>query len=187
MDQLPPLLLHCCCGPCATSSIERTLKEGWQPVLWFDNSNIYPESEADKRYSELQKVALHAGVALAGKGEYDHEAWLAAIRGHENAPEGASRCSLCFKYNFLKTAHAAAKLGIPVFSTTLTVSPYKSSKVIRSIGSQIPGFVFIDFKKQGGYQRSIELSKSLGLYRQRYCGCEFSLRASTQATADSQP
>ena len=33
-----------------------------------------------------------------------------------------------------------------------------------------------DFKKNNGYLRSIELSKEYDLYRQDYCGCDFSKR-----------
>ena len=33
-----------------------------------------------------------------------------------------------------------------------------------------------DFKKKDGENRSVELSEQLGIYRQLYCGCEYSMR-----------
>ena len=110
----------------------------------------------------------------------EHQQWLDSIGGHETDPEKGERCALCFRYNLSEAAEEAEKLGIGHFTTTLTISPHKSSSLIFSIGDKTPGFTPIDFKKDGGYQRSIEISKELSLYRQRYCGCEFSLPASGQ-------
>ena len=64
MEREKKILLHCCCGPCSTSSIERLLSEGWFPVLFFSNSNIYPAAEFEKRYGELLKVAAFYGLEV---------------------------------------------------------------------------------------------------------------------------
>ena len=100
---------------------------------------------------------------------------VSAIPDYEQAPERGSRCAACFAYNLSRTAGKAAELGMN-FTTTLTVSPHKNSKLIFSIGGVYPHFEAIDFKKNDGFLKSMRLSKELNLYRQNFCGCEFSLR-----------
>jgi len=169
-----PLLLHCCCGPCSTSSIERLFSLGYSPTLYYANSNIYPVSEWEKRYESLKKVSSYFNIPVSRK-EYDHDSWLQDIKGFEGELEGGARCALCFEHNLQEAASKAVEMGFDYFTTTLSVSPHKKSITIFSIGKEKKGFVPIDFKKKGGFQRSIELSKELDLYRQKYCGCEFSI------------
>lgn len=170
-----PILVHACCGPCSTASIERLLSEGWKPTLYFANSNIYPEQEADKRFGELLKVAAKYHLDVIREA-WDHSAWLAAISGYEQEPEHGKRCTLCFRYNLAQASAKAKELGFTHFTTTLTVSRFKNSKTIFSVGETFEGFESIDFKKKDGFNRSIVLSKEMDLYRQQYCGCEFSLQ-----------
>lgn len=164
-----------CCAPCATSSVERAIEEGYSPVLYFTNSNIYPEEEYQKRletakqFSEIVEIVIKEDI-------YQHEEWLKVIKGLENEPEKGLRCHKCFEFSLKRTYEKAQSLGIEFFATTLTVSPHKISKIIFEIGKQFPGFIPLDFKKKDGYKRSIELSKEYELYRQNYCGCEFSIR-----------
>ena len=111
--------------------------------------------------------------------EYNQMEFLDAISGLENCLEGGNRCTKCFELRLLKTANFAKLNGFDYFSTTLTISPLKNAKLINQIGIEIEqktGAKFLpsDFKKKGGYLRSIELSKEHNLYRQNYCGCEFS-------------
>ncbi|MDD2296512.1 MAG: epoxyqueuosine reductase QueH [Sphaerochaetaceae bacterium] len=173
MDQL---LLHCCCGPCSTSSIERLREEGYEPILFFGNSNIFPPEEAEKRFKALRVVADHFALKIIHQ-PYNHTSWLHAIKGHEQDPEQGQRCAICFAYNLAEAAQEAKRLGIPYFTTTLTVSPHKNSPLIFKVGKHWDNFVALNFKKKGGFQRSLELSRMLNLYRQDYCGCEFSKQA----------
>lgn len=145
-------------------------------MLFYSDSNIYPAEEFDKRWQEVVKVARHYGLE-AIREEQDHAAWLEAVRGHEDDREGGGRCALCFHYNLARAAAEAERLGIPRFCTTLTVSRFKSSRTIFDQGAAFPSFEEWDFKKKDGFNRSIQLAKGLGLYRQDYCGCEFSLRS----------
>ena len=169
------ILVHCCCGPCATSSLQRLLDEGYDPVLVYGNSNIWPQEENDVRSQNLLKVAGHFGGLQVIRQDYDHERWLEFVKGLENEPEGGARCLKCFEYN-LRCAHEeAVRLGIDCFTTTLTVSRFKNSSKIFKVGSAFEGFEPIDFKKKDGFARSCEMAKELGLYRQQYCGCEFSI------------
>ena len=158
---------------------------GFEPVLFFGNSNIFPESEALNRYAAIQEVADHYALKLIHH-TYDHTSWLAQIRGHEGDPEQGERCRLCFDYNLREAAEEAHRQNIQYFTTTLTVSPHKQSPVIFTLGQQWDEFVAVDFKKKDGYKRSIELSKKWDLYRQDYCGCEFSLRDRNQRRSAKQ-
>lgn len=169
------ILLHVCCGPCSTASIERLIDEGWQPVLYFANSNVYPQTEHALRYEQLLKVASLHGLTVIEE-EYDHDRWLNFIAGYESESEGGGRCSRCFAYNLAQASAKARQLGIEHFTTTLSVSRFKKSSQIFEVGSEFAGFEPIDFKKKGGFERSTQRSKELGLYRQHYCGCEFSMR-----------
>ncbi len=169
------ILVHCCCGPCATSSIQRLIDEGYDPVLCYGNSNIWPKQENDIRYENLLKVAEHFGGLPVIRQEYDHEAWLEFVKGLESEPEHGKRCPKCFEFNLRAAYEEAKRLGIDCFTTTLTVSKYKNSKVIFQVGSQFDTFEQIDFKKKDGFAKSCSMAKELGLYRQQYCGCEFTM------------
>lgn len=149
------------------------LEEGWNPVLHFSNSNIFPEQEADMRYEALLEVARVYNLKVIRE-HYDHQGWLDAVKGHEGEREGGSRCELCFAYNLREASEKAKQLGFLHFTTTLTVSRFKNSKTIFRVGEAFPGFEALDFKKKGGFEKSVALSKELGIYRQHYCGCEFS-------------
>ncbi len=173
------VLLHLCCGPCATHSIE-VLKRNYVPVLFWSDSNIHPRAEHDKRLDYAKKVAAHHGLELFVD-EYAHDHWLARIAGFEQEPEGGARCAVCFRFSFERSARFAANRKIPHFTTTLSISPYKDKEVIHRAGREAAAaaglnFLEIDFGADGGYRESIRLSKELGLYRQNYCGCEFSKR-----------
>ena len=169
------LLLHICCAPCACGCLDK-IKER-EVTLYFSNSNLSSQDEFDKRLENVSLFAEKFGFPLIVD-PYDHAAWLAAVSavpGYEDAPERGPRCAACFKYNLERTAEKAEELDMN-FATTLTVSPHKNSKLIFSIGGVSPRFEAIDFKKNDGFLKSLRLSKELNLYRQNFCGCEFSLR-----------
>ena len=168
------LLLHVCCGPCATHSI-RTLQADYDVSLYFSNSNVAPAAEYEKRLAEARRVAAICGVPLLVD-VYEHEAWLAAVRGLEDEPEKGRRCERCFEFNLARTAHWATDHAFDLFTTTLTISPHKDAALIFRIGGRLGPFLAMDFKKAGGFKRSVDLSREYGLYRQSYCGCEFSAR-----------
>ena len=175
------ILVHCCCGPCATSSIKRLIDEGYEPVLCYGNSNIWPEEENQVRYENLLKVAQYFGGLRVVRQPYDHGKWFEFVKGLENEPEGGARCLKCFEYNLRAARDEAVRLGIDRFTTTLTVSRFKNSARIFSVGSKFDSFEPIDFKKKDGFAESCRMAAELGLYRQRYCGCEFSKREAEDA------
>lgn len=178
----PGLLLHSCCGPCSTYVLEYLSGYFSLGLLYYD-PNIQPEAEYALRLENQLRVLreLHPEVALLPC-EYDGAAFTAAARGLEGEPEGGARCTACFRLRLGYTARAAAEGGFEFFCTTLSVSPHKDAERLNAIGAELgekygvrylPG----DFKKRDGYKRSIELSRSLGLYRQDYCGCLYSKQA----------
>jgi predicted adenine nucleotide alpha hydrolase (AANH) superfamily ATPase len=168
-----PVLLHTCCAPCAAPSAERLVLEGREVILYFSNFNIHPEEEYLKRLEQARRLAEQMKLVIE-EDQYDHGQWLEHIRGLENEPEKGERCRRCFEFSLGRTDQMAERLGLPAFTTTLTLSPHKVSRILFEVGAQFPRFVPIDFKKKGGFLRSIQLSEEYDLYRQSYCGCEFS-------------
>jgi len=173
------LLLHSCCGPCSTQVID-VLKNDYNITIYYYNPNIDTDEEYQHRLSEQKRFCKEVGVEVLEDG-YNPEEFYSKIKGLEGEKEGGARCSVCFRLRLEKTAQKAKELGFDLFGTTLTVSPHKNSIVINSIGKAVQEIVEIEFlegnyKKQDGYKKSIEFSKKYNLYRQNYCGCEFSKR-----------
>ncbi len=171
-----PLLLHCCCGPCATACIERLNSEGRRCVLFFSNSNLDSQEEFSRRLEALEAVGSHFSVEEIVVDPYRHDQWLehvSQVPGYETLLERGARCARCFEWSLRRSALLASERGLE-FSTSLTVSPHKNSPLILSIGGGFNGFAPYDFKKHDGFLRSTVISKELGIYRQNYCGCEFS-------------
>ena len=168
----PRLLLHCCCAPCSSAVIER-IKQYFNITFYYYNPNIYPEQEFELRKTEFKKL----GIDVFSE-EYNHQEFLNVVKGLENEEEGGGRCRVCIAQRLNKTFDYAKANGYDVVTTTLSISPHKDAEFINTLGEQLEKkfnvkFLHADFKKQNGYLRSIELCKELGIYRQDYCGCEF--------------
>ncbi len=173
------LLLHACCGPCATHVVELLLHD-YAVTIYFYNPNIQPEAEYLKRLAAIEQYCLVTGVTLL-KAPYDSVNWAEATAGLQNEPEGGKRCEQCFSLRLEKTACFARENGFAVFATTLSISPHKDATIINRAGNLAAKkakvqFLEADFKKGDGYRKSCEMSKKLGLYRQNYCGCLYSKR-----------
>lgn len=179
------LLLHSCCGPCSTAVIERLIPD-YNITIFYYNPCITEDKEYERR-KETQKQFINKfnkdnkGLDHVQfvEGKYDPKRYLALTRGLEEEPEGGARCSVCFEMRLRETAEYASKHGFHIFGTTLTVSPHKNYNLITEIGQKLAkeyGLEYLDkdFKKKAGFQRSVQLSKEYGLYRQNYCGCDFS-------------
>lgn len=173
------VLLHICCGVCASAVVERLLCEGHSVTGFFYNPNIHPVDEYEKRLEAARKVSERYGFELL-EGIYDREKWFEKAKGLEYEPEGGARCSVCIEMRLKKTYEYMKQKMFDLFTTTLTVSPHKDPEQINSIGRSIGGerFICADFKKKGGFQKAMELAKELDLYKQRYCGCIYSLESS---------
>ena len=172
------LLLHSCCAPCSSACLER-LKDHFQITVLYYNPNIDDLEEYEKRKAEQIRFLQETGYAEILDCDHDSEAFETMSKGLENEPERGKRCYLCYQLRLKKTAEVAKANGFAYFGTTLTLSPYKNAEWLNEIGEQEGGrvgvnYLFSDFKKKGGYHRSIALSQEYGLYRQDFCGCKFS-------------
>ena len=169
------LLLHACCGPCSLGAIEPLLSDGAAVSLFFYNPCIV-DGEFERRLDAMRFVAEHYGLPLIVP-THDYSQYLSYAAEHAAAREGGERCALCMDDRLLVSARYAAEHGFDMYSTTLTVSPHKNSKLIFSLAERnADGAPFLarDFKKRDGFLRSTRLTRELGIYRQSFCGCEFS-------------
>lgn len=177
----PKLLLHACCAPCSSYVLEY-LSSVFDITLYFYNPNITPCEENDFRAEELRRLCREMPLSHVPEiivESYEPEKFYEAVKGMESMREGESRCAVCYRLRLEKTAQKAKELGVDYFTTTLSISPYKPSEWLNEIGGELMetygvSYLFSDFKKKNGYKRSIELSHEYNLYRQDYCGCEFS-------------
>lgn len=176
------LLLHVCCGPCSSAVLE-LLTKYFDITLYYYNPNIYPSEEYTKREQELHKVVsgLHMDVQVISE-EYDPTVFYSLVRGHEADPEGGERCKLCYHLRMEQAVKYAKEHAYDLFTTTLSISPYKHSDTLNEIGFDLEKeygvpYLYSDFKKNNGYLRSCQITRELGIYRQDYCGCVFSFRS----------
>lgn len=180
-DNPPRLLLHSCCAPCSSYTLEY-LSRYFDITVYYFNPNISPKQEFDKRFEEqkrlISQMPFKNSVTLV-EGAYNYDDFLEIAKGLENVPEGGERCFRCYKMRLESTARLAKEQGFDYFCTTLSISPLKNSQKINELGFEIEekyGVKWLpsDFKKREGYKRSIQLSKEYSLYRQNFCGCVFS-------------
>lgn len=177
----PKLLLHACCGVCSSSVIERLYPYFDITILYY-NPNIYPKAEYMKRLVALEEIIdkMKLDVRLIELG-YLHREFKDKVKGLEKEKEGGERCNKCFYLRLEESAKFAKRNNFDYFTTTLSVSPYKNSQKLNEIGKMLEEkydikYLYSDFKKKEGYKRSNELSNKYGIYRQHYCGCEYSLK-----------
>ncbi|MDE7061114.1 MAG: epoxyqueuosine reductase QueH [Lachnospiraceae bacterium] len=179
----PSLLLHACCAPCSSYVLEY-LSKYFNITVFYYNPNIFPKEEYEKRVEEIARLIEEISVVHPVKlllGNYDPERFFAMARGMEESPEGGERCFACYRLRLSLAAKEAKERGFDYFTTTLSISPLKNAAKLNEIGRELSdtykvAYLYSDFKKKGGYQRSIELSREFHLYRQNYCGCIYSRR-----------
>lgn len=181
-EQKPKILLHSCCAPCSTYSLEFLCQYADVTIL-FANSNIHPKAEYLKR-SEAQQKFIEDFNKKTGndvkyiEDEYNPSSFYEKVRGLEKEKEGGARCTSCFQMRLDIVAERAQKMGYDYFGSALTLSPKKNSQLINKIGLEVQKIFDVkylpsDFKKNNGYKRSIEMCEEYDVYRQCYCGCVF--------------
>ena len=173
------VLLHTCCAPCSSAIVECLLNQGFTPVIFYSNANIYPLEEYERRRNECERYARDMGVEFV-EDEYNHEAWKAWVAGLENEPERGRRCLLCFKMRLRRAAQYAQKHGMTVVATTLGASRWKSLDQIAVAGDwatkSTPTVAFWgqNWRKGGLQERRNQIIKEKVFYNQIFCGCEYS-------------
>lgn len=192
-ERVPRLLLHVCCAPCSSYVLEY-LSAYFEITVFYYNPNIEPEQEYRFRAAEEQRFIREIAPAhpiTYTEGDYDPERFHEVSRGLEKEPEGGARCTECFRLRLERVAQACAAGGYDYFTTTLTISPLKDADRLNSIGQEMAARYGVkwlpsDFKKRGGYVRSVELSKEHDLYRQDFCGCVYSKAESLERQRAAQ-
>ena len=186
-EERPKILLHSCCAPCSTYTLE-FLCQYADVTVFFSNSNIHPESEYLRRMI-VQKKFIEDFNANTGNNvqlivnEYKPNDFIQMMvkQNLHNEKEGGKRCDACFNLRLDLVAQKAQELGYDYFGSALTISPKKNSQLINQIGMDIQkiyntNYLPSDFKKNQGYQRSIEMCKEYDVFRQCYCGCVFAAK-----------
>ena len=184
------LLLHICCAPDASVGFER-LSSDWNVEGFFINSNIHPPEEYDRRLGALETLSKEMEFNFK-EGCYEPEAWLESVRGLEEQPEKGVRCETCIRERLRAAARQARETGFDAFAAVLTVSPHKDAAMVNRLGleaGQEYGVEYVptDLKKQDGFKRSVEITRQLGIYRQDYCGCEYSRNRGKSAVGSANP
>lgn len=179
----PNLLLHSCCGPCFTIPYE-ILKNYFNITIYFNNSNIYPKNEYDRRLEEFKKylseVAPEIKLIVT---EYDNENYNKDLESHASDKEGHERCRICFRKRFIEGFEYAFKNHFDYYGTVMTISRYKNAQDINKIGEELQinyptvKWLYADFKKNNGYEKSLLIIKEHNMYLQEYCGCKYSYKA----------
>ena len=210
----PTLFLHSCCGPCSSYCLEY-LAPYFAITVFYYNPNISGSEEYQHRVREQKRLIEIYNQEKRGwpievlEGDWKPADFYEAVKGYEICPEGGERCFRCYELRLRETALQAGKRGFDYFGTTLTISPLKNAEKLNEIGERLEAerngemadagyageeatrgeaslkWLPSDFKKRGGYQRSIELSKQYELYRQDFCGCSFS-KAEREAQKQAQ-
>lgn len=194
LDYTPRLLLHSCCAPCSSYCIEY-LSQFFSITILYYNPNISPREEFEKRAAEQQRLVSEMQLknpVCVVVDNYDPNEFYSAVKGFEHIPEGGERCFICYRLRLERAAEYAAQHDFDYFCSTLSISPLKNAAKLNEIGAELSEIYNVrnlpsDFKKRGGYLRSIQLSKQYALYRQNYCGCVFSKKEAEERTACKQP
>jgi predicted adenine nucleotide alpha hydrolase (AANH) superfamily ATPase len=168
------ILLHVCCGPCSTYTIERLREEGFSVTGFWYNPNIHLWQEHQQRRESLSRYAEAVGLPMIWHERYEMPLFLRAVVGHERFRQ---RCAICYRMRLEKTVQVAARQGFDAFTTTLLISPHQDQELIRQVGQEVAAqhgleFYFENFRR--GWSERGRLTREHELYRQQYCGCIYS-------------
>ena len=178
-SQKNKILLHACCAICSAYPIERLREEGFEPVIYFYNPNIYTYLEYEKRLN-AERILCREKSCLLIEEKYEPEEYYDFVKGLEDEPERGMRCDKCFEMRLKKSAIFAKENGFEMLTTSIVISPHKNYEKITQIGERVCNevgirYLAINFRKQDGFLKTNQISKELNLYRQKYCGCKFAL------------
>ncbi|MFH1709528.1 MAG: epoxyqueuosine reductase QueH [bacterium] len=163
------LLLHVCCAPCLSGADKALSGEGFDITGYFYNPNIHPQAEFIRRIEALRKYSDVKKFNMIIDDSYDIEVFKKEVVG-----KPGDRCRNCYMLRLEKAACYARQNNYDCFSSTLLISPYQKHEAVNYIGqalSQKYGVEFYYRDLRTFYRDSVSISKELGLYRQKYCGC----------------
>lgn len=179
----PTLLLHACCGPCLTFPI-KFLSQYFDVTVFYNNSNIYPESEYQRRKDELKKFLEYFYKDYNVRVEvietpYDNDTYNKDLEPYKNQPEGLDRCKICYTKRMDEAFRYANEHKFDYFTTVMTISRQKNSQILNAIGKELEKkynytkYFYSDFKKNKGIDEAREMRIKYNLYQQLYCGCKY--------------
>lgn len=181
----PKILLHSCCAPCSTYTLEY-LTQFADVTVYYDNPNIHPRMEYERRKLVQEQFITDFNAQTGNQvtfvsATYEPSKWLEVVRDLKDAPEGGARCQLCYNYRLDRVAQKAQEWQFDYFGSALTISPHKNAQIINRLGLDVQhmydvSYLPSDFKKRGGYRRSVQMCAEYDVYRQCYCGCLFAAR-----------
>lgn len=185
LETKPKMLLHSCCGPCNTYPMEY-LSEFFDLTLYFNNHNIYPEEEYMRRFNELMRYVdwfkNENNVKIdVIKPIYENDKFYNLLKHRANDREGGQRCTMCFALRMKEAIQYASENGFDYMTTVMTISPHKDTETLNQIGERLERsypnvkYFYSNFKKKDGYKKAVEISRKHNMYRQTYCGCQFSI------------
>ena len=180
-DNANKLLLHSCCAPCSGEVMEALVYSEIDFTIFFYNPNIHPRKEYEIRKDENIRFAEKHNIPFVDA-DYDRDEWFKRAKGMEFEPERGIRCTMCFDMRFERTALYAHEHGFPVICSSLGISRWKNMEQINDCGiraaTHYPGITYwtYNWRKNGGSERMIKISKQESFYQQEYCGCAYSLR-----------
>lgn len=186
------ILLHSCCAPCSGGVIDQLKEAGADFAVYFYNPNIHPRGEYERRKESNKQFACKMGVPFIDA-DYDPDNWFARVKGLEMEPERGKRCAQCFGMRFERSALYAHENGFPVLTSCFGISRWKDMEQVNSCGreaaSQYPDVLYWDYnwRKNGGSLWGAEIARREKFYRQKYCGCFFSLRATQEKRETKSP
>lgn len=173
--------MHSCCAPCSGGVIETLYEMGADFSIYFYNPNVYPRDEYERRKEHNANFAVKVGIPFI-EADYDPDDWFARVKGLENEPERGKRCTQCFLMRLERSALYAHEHGFPVLTSCFGISRWKNMRQVNDCGhlaaSRYCNVTYWDYdwRKSGGVVRMQEVADREGFYRQRYCGCAYSLR-----------
>jgi predicted adenine nucleotide alpha hydrolase (AANH) superfamily ATPase len=181
------ILLHVCCAPCATYSVQRLRVLGFAVTGFWYNPNVQPFSEHERRRETLAHYAAEIELPVIWEPGYDVVRFMRAIGGHERYRE---RCRVCYEMRLERTAQVASREGFDAFTTTLLISPYQNQEAIHALGKAVGsrhGVSFFFENLRQGWADHFEAVREHELYSQCYCGCLYSEWEAQDRGAETYP
>jgi hypothetical protein len=184
-DGIDKVLMHSCCAPCSAELLEAMKASGLDFSIYFYNPNIHPREEYELRKEESIRFATKMEIPFIDA-DYDSDRWFERVKGLEWEPERGKRCAECFDMRLERTALYAHENGYKLFTSCLGISRWKNMAQVNECGhraaARYDDLTYWDYnwRKGGGANRMIEISKREEFYQQEYCGCIYSLRDSNK-------
>jgi len=166
------VLVHICCAHCSAYTLSFWQNQGYRVSAFWYNPNIHPLEEHQQRLDAAAVLLEQQSVKLTASPDYEPSKFFHRVKN-----SGPGRCADCFRLRLEKTAGEALRLGFKAFSSSLLISPQQQHEVLMSIGDEIARktrlvFLYSDLRRR--YSDSRVITKGMDLYRQHYCGCEYS-------------